>query len=90
MFVPDSSLREWSPRHNICITDQYGKFTIRGIAPGTYKAYAFKKPEGDFDLDDPEFLKSVDSKGETITLDENAKHSLHLKMIDLTTEAQPK
>jgi protocatechuate 3,4-dioxygenase beta subunit len=89
-LVPDSSLREWSGRHMAGITDQYGKFAIRGVAPGAYKAYAFKKPEGDFDIEDPEFIKSIESKAETITLDENAKQSLHLKLIDLTTEPQPK
>jgi hypothetical protein len=87
ILVPDSSLREWSGRHNIGITDQYGKFTIRGVAPGAYKAYAFRKPDDDFDPEDPEFLKPFESKGETITLDENAKQSLHLKLIDIASDS---
>ncbi|MGA8143734.1 MAG: carboxypeptidase-like regulatory domain-containing protein [Candidatus Acidiferrales bacterium] len=86
VLVPDSDYREWSGRFEIATTDQYGRFTIRGVAPGTYKAYAFKKPDENFDPEDPEFIKPFESKGESVSLDENGKQTLRLKLIDVASE----
>jgi hypothetical protein len=60
--------------------DQQGRFTIKGVDPGDYKAYAWEDVENMAWLD-PEFLKPVESKGVALTVDPSGQHQLQLKAI---------
>jgi Carboxypeptidase regulatory-like domain len=62
-------------------TDQYGHFTIRGVAPGKYKAFAFATAPGFDEFTDPEFMRPLESKGESVSIEENGKQTLQLKLI---------
>lgn len=53
-------------------TDQYGHFTIRGVAPGKYKAFAFVTAPGFDDFTDPEFMPPLEPKGESVSIEANA------------------
>ncbi len=91
ILVPDQPNRKGVRLDEITTTDQYGRFTIRGVAPGAYKAFALKKfDEYYFDIDDPEFIKPFESKGESVSLDENGKQTLRLKLIDVDAEGHSK
>jgi protocatechuate 3,4-dioxygenase beta subunit len=90
ILVPDQAYRRWTRRQENATTDQYGRFTIRGVPPGGYKAFAFKKLDDDFDIDDPEFIKPFESKGESVSVDENGKQTLRLKLIDADAENRSK
>jgi hypothetical protein len=62
--------------------DQNGAFSIPGIPPGEYRAYAWE------DIDpgaymDPEFLKPVEGKGEALTIREGEQKSVTLKLIPI-------
>src|SRR5260370_22596265 len=63
--VPDEKYRKLPDRFGTGSTDQHGRFTIRGLAPGSYTLYAWQ------DLDalvwfDPDFLKSQEANGTAV------------------------
>jgi hypothetical protein len=62
-------------------TDQYGHFTIQGVAPGRYKAFAFATAPGFDDFTDPEFMPPLEPKGESVSIEENGKQTVQLKLI---------
>jgi hypothetical protein len=78
--VPDeprrSQLRFYKDDH----TDQYGRFTIKGIAPGRYKLFAWEDVE-EGAYQDPEFIKRFEALGEAVVIRENSHESAQLKLI---------
>jgi hypothetical protein len=78
--VPQGKRREIDRYYFTSNTDQYGKYTLKGVAPGEYRVYAFENVEfGAYQ--DPEWLKPFESKGEQIAVNENDKQSLDLKLV---------
>ena len=71
-------------------TDQYGHFTIRGVAPGKYKAFAFPTIPDFSDVTDPEFMQPLESKGESVSVEENGKQTLQLKLIEVDPDSPSK
>jgi len=61
-------------------TDQYGRYHIKGIAPGDYKLFAWEDVENGA-YEDPEFLKGFESRGEGVTIGEGGHESKQLKLI---------
>jgi len=80
VLLPDAARREWAGAFKNGLTDQYGRFTIRGVAPGTYSAFAFATSEDAGGLEDPEFLKPIESQGKSVEIEENGKQTLELKL----------
>jgi len=73
-----------SKRHDIfdkmATTDQFGSFTIRGIAPMEYKVFAFE----DLDLgawQDPDLMNDVESLGEKVVSTAGGAVNVQLKSI---------
>ncbi len=81
LLVPSLQYRQWSGRFKTATTDQYGRFTIRCIAPGDYKVFAIKQVPDDADVTDPEFIRPFESQGQNLSIDENGKKTLQLKWI---------
>jgi len=80
VLVPDTERRAMSHLFKTTTTDQYGAFTIRGIAPGEYKAFAWEKLEmGAYQ--DPEFLRRFEGDGKVVTVKEGEKLSVQLSLI---------
>ena len=67
-------------------TDQYGYFSIRGVAPGNYHVYSWQST--DFDYRDREFLKRFEQKAQTLSIGENEKKSLQLPVLPAPDELQ--
>jgi hypothetical protein len=61
-------------------TDQYGKFEIRGVPPGHYKALAFVKANSD-SLDDPDFIKPFAAKADSFEVSPGGTVALQLKAL---------
>ncbi len=61
-------------------TDQYGRYHIKGIAPGNYKLFAWEDVENGA-YEDPEFLKGFEALGESIAIREGGHESKQLKLI---------
>jgi len=77
--VPEEKYRKLHDRYGLGATDQNGHFTIHGLAPGRYTLYAWQ------DLDDglyydAAFLKSQESTGVTLRVDEGARDKVELKV----------
>jgi hypothetical protein len=61
-------------------TGKDGSFSLKGVPPGGYKALAWEDVETAA-YKDPEYLKKVGGKAETLALEENGKKSVTLKVI---------
>jgi hypothetical protein len=61
-------------------TTQTGTFTIKNVAPGRYRAYAFEELKRD-QMDNPDFVKQIESKGVEVELKENDKKQVQLTLI---------
>jgi hypothetical protein len=69
------------PLTKVANSSPYGGFSIRGIAPGSYKIFALEDADADQVMYDPDFLKPYDSKAQSIEIDEGGKVSVRLKLI---------
>jgi hypothetical protein len=66
-------------------TDQNGRFTLGGIAPGEYRVYAWDTYPPLNDMD-PEQLKAFEKFAATVKLKEEAREQIELKLANLTVE----
>ncbi len=80
VLVPDAPRRDRTSLYASGTTDQYGRFSMPGVAPGKYKAFAWKKL-ADSDPEDPEFLRPFEAKGESVSIAENGKQTIQLKLL---------
>ena len=80
VLVPEETLRRQSRLYKAGTTDQYGRFDLRGIAPGDYKLFSWQEAE-DGAWEDPEFLKPFEGQGERVSLREVDQKTVHLRAI---------
>lgn len=80
VLIPSGTRRSLYRLYKDVTTDQYGKFVLRGIAPGDYKVFAWKDVEHD-EWQDADFLKPFESKGVEMVAEENGHTSMRLKLI---------
>lgn len=84
--VPAERFRHRRDFYHDATADQNGRFEIRGVAPGTYRVYAWDSPEAKEAVFDAEFLKRYSEKGVDLTVGGGQKHTLDLKVIDTGDE----
>jgi protocatechuate 3,4-dioxygenase beta subunit len=80
VLIPESGFRTRNDRYYTADTDQYGHFELDGIAPGDYKAFAWDDVEPGV-WRDAEFVKSIESKGEALTLKTGARESVKVHLV---------
>ncbi len=68
-------------------TDQHGGFTFKNVAPGDYKVYAWEDVESSAWMD-PEFMKPLEAKGESVTVGESAQASVQVNLISADSEKE--
>lgn len=78
-LIPTGSHRS-RPFYKFPTTDAAGKFTIRGIAPGSYKVLAWDKVNNNAVMYDPEFLRPYESNAQIVEVLPNGKKSIDLKL----------
>jgi protocatechuate 3,4-dioxygenase beta subunit len=79
-LVPDTAKRQQQALYKNATTDQYGRFSLAGIAPGNYKVFAWDAVEfGEWM--DPDFLQAWESKGVAVTLKEGSKENADLTLL---------
>jgi hypothetical protein len=67
--------------HKSTNADSAGHFTIRGIAPGEYKLYAWDKVDTNAVIYDPDFLRPYEALGQAIDVAASDKKVIELKVI---------
>ncbi len=77
--VPEEKYRKIPDRFVSGTTDQHGRFTIRGLAPGSYTLYAWQDLE-DGVWRDPDFLKSQEANGTAVKVEEGSHQQVALKL----------
>jgi protocatechuate 3,4-dioxygenase beta subunit len=77
--VPEERYRKIPERFGDGVTDQFGRFTIRSLAPGTYTLFSWQDV-GDDVYKDPDFLKSQEANGVTVKVEEGAHQSINLNL----------
>jgi len=89
VLVPDLKYRTQHRLYKTVTTDQYGRFDLRGIAPGEYKVFSWEEVEMGA-WEDPEFLKPFEDKGEGIALQIGDQKMLNLVTIHTRSQAAGK
>ena len=77
--VPEEKYRKLPDRFGTGATDQHGRFTIHGLAPGSYRFYAWQDMEEGV-WRDPDFLKSQEANGKTLKVEEGSRQQIELKV----------
>lgn len=78
--VPDGARAALPQFYKLAPTDQYGHATLRGVAPGEYKLYAWEEVDSNA-WQDAEFRKPYEKSAESLSIAENARESKQLTVI---------
>jgi hypothetical protein len=60
--------------------DSKGKFTLRGVAPGSYRLIAVENMNLETEINDPDFLRTLGNRGERLLVDENGRYTVSAKL----------
>jgi hypothetical protein len=85
--VPEEKYRNQSERFASGATDQYGHFTVRTLPPGSYTFYAWQDVDENV-YSDPDFLKTQESNGKAIKIEENSRQVFDLKLSPVASNWQ--
>jgi hypothetical protein len=80
VLIPAVEPLRGASAYKVAKTDQNGRFEIRGVAPGSYKAFAWEKVDMDV-YGDAESRKPYESSGESMDLKASEHKTVQLKMI---------
>jgi hypothetical protein len=83
VLIPDQH-RDRTELFKTAVTDQNGKFSLRGIAPGNYKIFSWEalEPNSFFD---PEVLRRFEDQGKALRVTEGGKLTTDIRMIPAPT-----
>jgi hypothetical protein len=87
VLVPEEARRPVGYFYKIATTDQNGQFTMKGIAPGEYKLFAWDEVESDR-YRAPAFLKKFESRGTTVSIMKNGSSSAQIPLLSAAQAEQ--
>jgi hypothetical protein len=79
VLIPDK-YRDRTELYKATTTDQTGHFTMRAIAPGDYKLFAWEALES-FAYFDPDLIKQVEAQGKVVHVPESSKLQVDVRVI---------
>jgi protocatechuate 3,4-dioxygenase beta subunit len=85
--APEASQRLHGDHLHKTASDQNGRFTLRGIAPGQYSLFAWDNVEGEAYYD-PEFLKNYDPQATSLGVSEGDRRNVQLHVIPTSEDSQ--
>jgi len=83
--VPETRFRRQASRYQKVPADQPGKFTIRGLRPGTYRLFAWEHLEEE-EYRDADFLMSYEGRGVEVKVEKTSRQTVALKVIPTPAE----
>jgi uncharacterized surface anchored protein len=78
--VPEARSRNHPDHYRKAVTDQSGRFTLRGLPPGEYTLVAWENVDGEAYYN-PDFLKIYEGQGKALHVNEGERVSVQLKVI---------
>jgi hypothetical protein len=87
VFVPEEKFRKAREHFAVVTSDQHGHFTVRGLAAGTYTAFAWQDLEEGLYYD-ANFLKSQESNATSVKVNEGSQQTIELKLSSIAEEWQ--
>ncbi len=85
--VPEARWRGHPDRYRKAVSDQGGRFTLRGLPPGEYTLFAWESVDGEAYYN-PEFLKSYEGQDKALRVSEGDRVSVPLKVIPTDEDEQ--
>jgi hypothetical protein len=79
VLIPDRA-RYRTDLHKYATTDANGQFTLNGVPPGDYKAFAWESIE-EFGWFDPDVVSRSETRGRAVHVTETSSETLDLRMI---------
>jgi hypothetical protein len=77
--VPEEKFRKIPDRFVSSATDQFGRFTLRGLAPGTYTLFAWRDVDENL-FQDPSFLAAQQAAGASVKAEYGSPQQVELKL----------
>ena len=78
--VPETRLRARVERYRKTVSDQSGRFTLRGVEPGDYTLFSWESVEGEAYYN-PEFLKNYEGQGSGLRVSEGDRKTVRVGAI---------
>jgi hypothetical protein len=85
--APESSLPFHGNPFNQTASDQNGRFSLHGIAPGQYSLFAWENMEGDAYYD-PEFLNNYEQQATPLRISEGDRRNVQLQLIPTSEDSR--
>jgi hypothetical protein len=60
--------------------DSKGKFTLRGVTPGSYRLVAMESLNLDTEINSPEFLRAIGNRGDGLIVEEHGQYTVSLRL----------
>jgi hypothetical protein len=83
--VPELRLRTRTDHYRKTVTDQSGRFILRGIRPGDYTVFAWESVDGEAYYS-PEFLERYQGQGSALRISEGDRKSLQVEAVPAENE----
>ena len=78
--VPEMRLRSHVERYHKTVSDQSGRFSLRGVQPGDYTVLAWESVDGEAYYN-PEFLKGYEEQGSALRVAEGDRKGMRVVVI---------
>ena len=87
VLVPEPAKRGQEQLYKVTTTDQYGRFRLRGVAPGEYKLFGWETVEQGAWWN-PDFLRANEDRGQSVHVEEGSRQDVQLALIPASDSPQ--